>query len=1048
MKFYIILIFCFAFSINSFAQDLYLGYSFDPWGYEYYTELQDATLSTATGNDGAENINLPFNFPYMGVTYSTARISVNGWLELGQSYTGLGYDNDLASTTAKPLICPLWDDLIDDEISEIRYKSIGVAPARQFIVEWKDVLISGTRKSFQIRLFELDGTIAFHYGPQSTTGFLSASIGMNDHIGGPGHFISVSTGQFVTVDTMIANNNINSFDDIGENANFYFIPAGKAFYITTYQITDNVIKGAVNQPIIAILVTSRLGVLTMPSITSISLSTNGTTNTNDILNAKLFATGSSPYFSTTYQAGSTFNNPDGNFSINGGIGLGDYTTNYIWLTYDVSDSAQIGNVLDAECYQLSFNLTWPQSPDITAPSGSRTIVPGNGLAGTYTVGTSGDFTSLTSIVDSLAETFISAPITIEMLNDYNSTSETFPIEFPFIYGSSSQNKITIRPAITAADISIAGNGSAILKFSNCNNITIDGRPGGVGEQRHLTIQNEDSSGSSILVTGGSKNIDISYSKILGSSLSEVKGVVQSSYSGYNLYSDSISFRNCYIGKSNSSRPVNGFYFGPEMYAGSDHWRIVNSTISDFTDVGIKMESGYRILIENTEIYLTEPSNKNKVVGISLYPLTWNNQINRNRIHSLSSSNSVTNQIIGIEIPFASSHNIQNNFISLSGNEYSAVTGIDLNGEYGSTVNIFNNTIYIFGNSINEQNSYCFRRRATQYYAGFSFSLKNNILINKRHNVQGFGWHYAIGIEDIRGLNQMDYNNYYAVGTGTVLGRWLSYDVTSINEWRSFTQKDQHSISKNVNFISSTDLHLTGSSLGDVDLIAQPNSSVLVDIDNDPRSLYFPYMGADESIDYPLPVEFLSFTSSVVDNDVTLNWVTATETNNQGFQIEKRKTQEERSGNWQNIGFVNGNGTSTESRSYSFVDENLSSGKYQYRLKQIDFDGSYKYSSSIEVEVNIPEKFSLGQNFPNPFNPSTKIIWQSPVGSWQTLKIFDVLGNEVATLVNEYRNAGSYEINFDASKFSSGVYYYQLRAGDPSTGTGQGFVETKKMILMK
>ncbi|HEX7358389.1 MAG TPA: hypothetical protein VF270_11825, partial [Ignavibacteriaceae bacterium] len=605
MKFYTLLIFYFTISFSSIAQDLYLGYGFNPWGYEYYTELQSATLSTATGNDGAENINLPFNFPYMGVTYSTARISVNGWLELGQSYTGLGYDNDLASTTAKPLICPLWDDLIDDGLSEIRYKTIGAAPNRQFIVEWKDILISGGRKSFQVRLFELDGTIAFNYGPQSTTGFLSASIGMNDHIGGPGHFISVSTGTFFSVDTMVANNNINSFDYIGENTNFYFIPDGKTFYITTYQITNDVIKGAVNQPIIAILVTSRMGVLTMPSITSISLSTNGTTNSNDILNAKLFATGSSPYFTTTYQAGSTFNNPNGNFAINGGIGLGDYTTNYIWLTYDVSDSAQIGNVLDAECYQLSFNLTWPQSPEITAPSGSRTIVAGNGLAGTYTVGTSGEFISLTAILDSLTETFISAPITIDMLNDYNSTSETFPIEFPFIYGSSSQNKITVRPAISASNISIAGNSSAILKFSNCNNIIIDGRPGGVGYEGHLTIQNEDTSGSAIWIADGSRNIEISYSNILGSSISEVKGVVQSIYSGYNLLNDSISFRNCYVGNSNSGRPANGFYCGPEMYGGSVGWKILNCAITDFTDVGIKMESGYQFQIENTEIYLTE-----------------------------------------------------------------------------------------------------------------------------------------------------------------------------------------------------------------------------------------------------------------------------------------------------------------------------------------------------------------------------------------------------------------------------------------------------------
>ena len=191
--------------------------------------------------------------------------------------------------------------MIDDEISEIKYKTTGIAPTRQFIIEWRDILISGPRKSFQIRLYELDGTVAFHYGPQSSTGSFSASIGMNDHIGGTGHFISVSTGQFVTVDTMIANNNINSFDDLGENTNFYFIPAGKNFYITTYQITDNVIKGAVNQPVIAILVTSRTGRFNYAKHYINLIKHKWNNYTNDILRCKTFCYRNSPYFSTSYQ---------------------------------------------------------------------------------------------------------------------------------------------------------------------------------------------------------------------------------------------------------------------------------------------------------------------------------------------------------------------------------------------------------------------------------------------------------------------------------------------------------------------------------------------------------------------------------------------------------------------------------------------------------------------------------------------------------------------------------------------------------------------------
>ncbi|MFZ1282444.1 MAG: T9SS type A sorting domain-containing protein [Ignavibacteriaceae bacterium] len=144
--------------------------------------------------------------------------------------------------------------------------------------------------------------------------------------------------------------------------------------------------------------------------------------------------------------------------------------------------------------------------------------------------------------------------------------------------------------------------------------------------------------------------------------------------------------------------------------------------------------------------------------------------------------------------------------------------------------------------------------------------------------------------------------------------------------------------------------------------------------------------------------------------------------------------------WENIGFINGNGTTTETKSYSYKDENLSAVKYQYRLKQIDFDGTFEYSNIVEAEILPPAIFSLEQNFPNPFNPSTKISWQSPVNSHQTLKIYDVLGNEVATLVNEYRTAGKYEAEFNANNLASGIYYYQLKVGE--------FVQTKKMVLIK
>jgi hypothetical protein len=187
----------------------------------------------------------------------------------------------------------------------------------------------------------------------------------------------------------------------------------------------------------------------------------------------------------------------------------------------------------------------------------------------------------------------------------------------------------------------------------------------------------------------------------------------------------------------------------------------------------------------------------------------------------------------------------------------------------------------------------------------------------------------------------------------------------------------------------------------------------------------------------VPVELSSFSIEVINENVLLTWVTATEMNNQGFQIERRETKNEE---WINIGFVNGNVTTTEPQAYSFVDKNLETGKYQYRLKQIDFDGSFEYSNIVEVEVGIPFEFFLSQNYPNPFNPSTIIKYSLKDDGKVSLKIFNSLGEEVRTLVNEIKPAGNYEVEFNASNLPSGVYIYSIQSGD--------FVSSKKMILLK
>ncbi len=199
---------------------------------------------------------------------------------------------------------------------------------------------------------------------------------------------------------------------------------------------------------------------------------------------------------------------------------------------------------------------------------------------------------------------------------------------------------------------------------------------------------------------------------------------------------------------------------------------------------------------------------------------------------------------------------------------------------------------------------------------------------------------------------------------------------------------------------------------------------------------------DITVNYtaPIPVEITSFKADVSGENIELTWETATETNNKGFEVERSSDND----NFTSIGFMDGNGTSAEAHSYSFVDHNARAGKYYYRLKQVDFDGSFAFSEVVEVDF-VPTEFSLGQNYPNPFNPATKIKFALPVSAKVGVKVYNVVGQQVAGLINGQFETGLHEVEFDASKFSSGVYFYTIEA----TGVdGQSFSATKKMMLMK
>lgn len=207
------------------------------------------------------------------------------------------------------------------------------------------------------------------------------------------------------------------------------------------------------------------------------------------------------------------------------------------------------------------------------------------------------------------------------------------------------------------------------------------------------------------------------------------------------------------------------------------------------------------------------------------------------------------------------------------------------------------------------------------------------------------------------------------------------------------------------------------------------------------NIFFDISNQNFVIEKTIPVELISFAATNIEDGIKLDWSTATETNNAGFVIERNFNES----GYKQIGFVNGNGSTTFKSNYSFLDKDVLVGSYSYRLKQIDFDGTFKYLTEVKVDILVPRNFELTQNYPNPFNPVTTIKFHLPVDAKVTLNIFNALGQNINEVINSEYQAGIYEINFDASDLSSGIYYYRITALGKD---GKNFTSTKKMILLK
>jgi hypothetical protein len=660
----------------------------------------------------------------------------------------------------------------------------------------------------------------------------------------------------------------------------------------------------------------------------------------------------------------------------------------------------------------------------------------------------GSYASITE-----AYNVITTPLTqayvIEILAAYTGSNETIPITFTNKDGVSASNTITLRPAAGNTGEIISGNStSGILVLNDADYIIVDGRPGGVGSTPDLKIENLATTGTNSntiwLLNGASNNVikyvhAINYTQNTAGPRTIVIGTATSAGNNDNLIT------HCKIegGRSGVGFP------GTASYP-NDNNTISNCEIFNWGYAGIWILSGtMNFTAESNKIYQTVGVNNTIVSGIIMSTMTGGTyNIRKNWFYDLQSTSTSTSTVIrGIYAagPAAgSTFNIENNFVSntLDNLNVQTVTGIEFLGSNVYTANIYYNTCRIGGTHSGGTAGATTSAGIRIGASGIILNMKNNIAVNNRTG--GNVYHIGFAITTITGTLNIDYNCYYANGTNSFQAYWGTTGYNNLTDYKTAASpNEQNTLFKNVNFVSNTDLHLAGSSNGDLDLAGTPIPGITEDFDGDIRDPVLPYKGGDEAD--PIPVELTSFTANVSGNDIILNWATATETNNSGFAIERKSIlnskSEFRNSNWEEIGFVPGYGTSTEPRTYSYTDADLASGTYFYRIKQIDYNGTFTYYElSSSVEVSTPEVFDLAQNYPNPFNPATNIEYSIAEATNVQLVIFNSIGQEVAVLVNEMQQPGRYTVSFDATALSSGVYFYKITAGS--------YISIRKMMIMK
>lgn len=747
----------------------------------------------------------------------------------------------------------------------------------------------------------------------------------------------------------------------------------------------------------------------------------------------------------------------------------------------------------------------------------------------------GVYPTITSAVNDLILRGIAGPVTF-LLVDSDYPTETYPMMIPDIVGSSDVNTITFKPG-PGVQARIPGSPTqptSTFQLGGADYVTIDGSNtvGGTTKDLHITSL---IAAPAFHFYGGSNHNVIKNTIFDSKYTSTASGTF---IFGAAASGDSNYVENCLMTKNDTSavRQGVGVYFFSSNT--STFNQIVGCEITEFNNYGFRPQGAPSTnnLIKGNYIHLVTPSTT------SVYGIYISRQpglvVEENYIENLHST-LASPTIIGLYF-LGSSGNpvdiyVRNNVISISAGvnqPAGTIRGIDYFAYAANSAEIYFNTIYIGGADVTGGTSMGLSKRDVATV----LKMYDNAVYNTRSNGVGTGKHYAVYFSNTTTPFEMNNNDYFADGTGGVLGYFGTADVTTLADWQTLTTQDANSISENPIFVSDIDYRpqnvspllsagvsipgITTDILGDlrgtpptigayedavfIAISAPTNLMAVADTftvqmdwqDNSNNELGFvierkdgdslsvnPFVPIDtvgtDVINYLdtglianttytyrvygynsagnsgysnlaqvttfVPVELSSFTAHVADRNVNINWTTATELNNRGFDIERNMA-----GEWEKIGFSDGKGTTTEESYYSFTDKftfESFSGTITYRLKQLDFDGTYAYSPEIEINVDFtPKEYTLYQNYPNPFNPTTTIKYSLPFESNVRIVVYNILGEVLTVLLDELQQVGFHDYNWNASNLSSGIYIYTI---DAKSVTGDNkYSAVKKMILMK